>query len=167
MDLKKRKKIRLENYDYSQNGAYFVTVCTAGKKALFWKNVGADIIRPRPNEQSAGNAPLSEYGEIAETAIRNISEHYPFVTVDKYCIMPNHVHMIVFIAASRDGRIISAPTLSTVIGQMKRWASKEAEAPLWQKSFYDEIIRNEKACGEIRKYVCENPSRWEEDEYFV
>ena len=75
--------------------------------------------------------------------------------------------MIVFIAASRDGRIISAPTLSTVIGQMKRWASKEAEAPLWQKSFYDEIIRNEKACGEICKYICENPSRWEEDEYFV
>ena len=103
MDLPKRKKIRLEGYDYSSCGAYFVTICVTDKNASLW-NVGAGIIRPH-------EPPLSQYGKIVETAINQIPNHYENVIVDKYCIMPDHVHMIVFIMSDEIGRIISATTL--------------------------------------------------------
>ncbi len=110
--------------------------------------------------------PLSEYGKIVEEAINSIPNHYPNVEVNKYCVMPDHIHMIVLISPDGDGRIISAPTtkpLSTVVGQMKRWVSKQVGLPLWQKSFYDRIIRNEKEYGEIWRYIHENPPKWRED----
>ena len=91
---------------------------------------------------------------------------YAGVFVDRYCIMPNHVHLIIGITSKENGRMISAPTLSRIIGQMKRFASKKCEKSIWQKSFYDEIIRNRAAYDEISKYVFENPMKWEEDELF-
>lgn len=134
-EFPKRKNIRLKDFDYSQNGCYFVTICTKDRKNLFWESVGADIIRPN----------LSEYGKIANTAINAISLHYPNMKIDEYVIMPDHVHMILIISNDENGRIISAPTkpLATVIGQMKRWVSKEIGFSVWQKSFYEHIIRDE------------------------
>ena len=90
-----RKRIRLEEYDYSEHGAYFVTLCTNDRKQLFW-DVGADIIRP-PKPK------LSEIGKIVDRAICQISEHYSNVYVDKYCIMPEHIHMIVCIEKKETG----------------------------------------------------------------
>ncbi|MEG1639571.1 MAG: transposase [Ruthenibacterium sp.] len=150
MDLPKRKKTRLEGYDYSSCGAYFVTICVADSNALLRKNVGADIIRPP-------EPPLSQYGRIVETSITQISSHYENVLVDKYCIMPDHVHMIVFIMPDKNGRILSAPTLSQVIGSMKRWVTKQIGFSIWQKSFNDRIIRNEKGYQEVWQYIEENP----------
>ncbi|MEG1270291.1 MAG: transposase, partial [Ruthenibacterium sp.] len=86
-----------------------------------------------------------------------ISSHYENVLVDKYCIMPDHVHMIVFIMPDKNGRIISAPTLSQVIGSMKRWVTKQIGFSVWQKSFNDRIIRNEKGYQEVWQYIEENP----------
>ena len=115
---------------------------------MLWEGVGADSIRPFV---------LSKYGRVAEEAILLLSEHYECVTVDKYCIMPDHIHMIVFIHKLVDGRMISAPTLSTVVGQLKRWVSKQIGFSMWQKSFYDRIIRNEDEYKQIWKYIDENP----------
>lgn len=154
MELPKRKKIRLEGYDYTSCGAYFVTICVADRNALMW-NVGADIIRP--NEP-----PLSQYGEIVKIAIDAIPTHYDNVVVDKYCIMPDHVHIILFFMPDENGRIISAPTLSVIIGSMKRWVSRQIGIPIWQKSFNDRIIRNEQGYREIWKYIETNPEKWEE-----
>lgn len=122
MDLPKRKKIRLEGYDYSSCGAYFVTICVTNKNALL-RNVGADTIRPQPS--------LSQYGKIVETAINQIPNHYENVIIAKYCFMSDHVHMIVSIMPNKDGRRTSAPTLPTIIGSMKQWTAKNIGFQIW------------------------------------
>lgn len=91
MELPKRKKIRLEGFDYSSYGAYFVTLCINNKNKILWRNVGANCVRP--HEQP----PLSDIGTIINSEIQKLNTVYPNVTVDKYCIMPNHIHMIIFI----------------------------------------------------------------------
>ena len=147
-EFPKRKNIRLKNFDYSQNGCYFVTICTKDRKNLFWESVGADIIRPN----------LSEYGKIADRAINAIALHYPNTKIGEYVIMPDHIHMILIISNDEGGRMISAPTksLSTVIGQMKRWVSKEIGFPVWQKSYYEHVIRNEQDYISKAEYIQNN-----------
>ncbi len=90
-ELPTRKPIRICGYDYSTPGAYFITVCVADRKPILW-NVGAAICRPN----------LSKIGTVAETAILQISEHYPMISVDQYCIMPDHIHMILSINTDED-----------------------------------------------------------------
>ena len=154
--LPNRKRIRLEGYDYSENGAYFITVCTKDRRKLFW-DVGADIIRKQ-------NPPLSELGKLVDFSINEISKHYNGVVVDKYCIMPEHIHMILMIGTEENGRMISAPTVSTVVGHMKRWVSMQVGRSIWQKSFVDRIIRDEQMYLGIWKYIDENPLNPEEEE---
>ena len=151
--LPKRKPIRIEDYDYSTPGAYFITLCTANREKIFWNGVGADIIRPE-------NVPLSAAGKIAEQSILQIAEHYENVAVDKYCIMPDHIHLILRIESDMDGRMVSAPTVSTVIGSMKRWVSRQAGRPIRQKSFYDHGIRNQQDYNEIWEYIENNPLKY-------
>ncbi|MDD6644336.1 MAG: transposase [Firmicutes bacterium] len=111
------------------------------------------------DEEFVLHLPLSEYGRITEQGILNIPQCYPSVTVEKYCIMPNHIHMI--LSFSRDcGRIISAPTLSRVVGQMKRWVSKQIGVGIWQKSYYERVIRNGTEYEEIWRYIQENPLKY-------
>ena len=156
-DLPKRKSIRIENYDYSVPGAYFITVCTANREKIFWNAVGADIIRPQ-------NVPLSPVGIIAEQGILQIADHYENVTIDKYCIMPDHIHFILHMKPTLDGRIISAPTVSTVVGSMKRWVSRQVGHPIWQKSYYDHGIRNQHDYTEILEYIENNPMKYARNE---
>ena len=148
-----RKQIRIKNYDYSTPGAYFITVCTANREKIFWNGVGADSIRP-------GKLPLSSSGKIAEQAVLQIASHYENIVVDKYCIMPDHIHLILRIESNISGRIISAPTISTVVGSMKRWVSKQIGKPIWQKSFYEHGIRNQQDYDEIWTYIDNNPLKY-------
>ena len=156
--LTKRKQNRIEHYDYATPGAYFVTVCTAGRVRLFWDgsapppdtHVGADIIRPQ-------KLPLSPAGRIVEQGILQIPPHYNNISVDKYCVMPDHIHLLLRIMTDPDGRMVSAPTLSTVVGSMKRWVSKQIGRPIWQKSFYDHAIRNQQDYDEVWTYIENNP----------
>ena len=148
-----RKQIRITDYDYSTPGAYFITVCTANRENLFWHGVGADIIRPQ-------NVPLSAIGKLAEQGIIQIAEHYKNVVIDKYCIMPDHIHLILRIESDINGRMISAPTVSTMVGSMKRWVSRQAGKPIWQRSFYDHGIRNQQDYNEIWKYIENNPLKY-------
>ena len=148
-----RKQIRLKNYDYSTPGAYYITVCTANREKIFWNGVGADSIRP-------GKLPLSSSGKIAEQAVLQIASHYENIVVDKYCIMPDHIHLILRIESNISGRIISAPTISTVVGSMKRWVSKQIGKPIWQKSFYEHGIRNQRDYDEIWTYIDNNPLKY-------
>ena len=164
--MDKRKQNRLPEFDYSQNGAYFITICTRGKQKIFWiddksqNSVGADIIRPHDK--------LNDLGLIVECAIEQITEYYPNTMIDKYVIMPNHVHILMRIENDEfNGRIISAPTISIIIGQMKRWVSKQIAYPIWQKSFHDHVIRNEADYQRIRQYIDTNPVKWELDCYYT
>ena len=130
-------------------------------------NVGADIIRPPSNRHF--NNDLSKHGKIVDTAINSIPKYYPFVSVEIYAIMPDHIHLILKISHENanknhtvnNGRIISAPTVNTIIGQMKRWVSKEIGVPIWQKSFYDRILRNEDEYLQAAEYIFNNPMKWE------
>ena len=152
-DLSKRKSIRITDYDYSTPGAYFITVCTANREKIFWEVVGADNIRPQ-------DVTLSAAGRITEQGILQMAEHYENVVVDKYCIMPDHIHLILRIESDIDGRMVSAPTVSTVIGSMKRWVSRQIGRPIWQKSFYDHGIRNQQDYNEIWEYIENNPLKY-------
>ena len=160
MDLPQRKQLRLPDYDYSAPGAYFVTICTRDRRCILSDvTVGAAISRP-PEVR------LTRYGEIVDLAIRNIPSVYPSVSVDHYVIMPNHIHLILQIHCVEDGRMISAPTISTVVGQMKRWISRQAGTALWQKSYHEHVIRNENDYRDIWEYIENNPIRWAEDRYY-
>ena len=147
-ELPKRKPIRIENYDYSTPGAYFITVCVNDRKPILW-NVGAATYRPN----------LSKIGAVVETAILQIPEHYPAVSVNKYCVMPDHIHMILSINADEDGRQIAAPTVSTVVGHMKRWVSMQIGHSIWQKSFIDRVIRNDQGYRAVWEYIENNPMK--------
>ena len=165
MERPERKPNRLAGYDYASHGAYFVTICTDKKRPIFWdkedRHVGAASSRPQES------LPFSQYGRLVEQAIQAIPNHYPGVFVDAYVVMPNHVHAIIRIERTDGGgRMISAPTLSTVVGQMKRWVSKQIGQPIWQRSFYDHIIRNEKEYLDDWNYIQENPAKWQEDDLF-
>ena len=96
MEQPKRKTIRLRDYDYSNAGVYFITVCVKDRKALLWNNVGASIARPQ-------DVNLSAYGKIVDDAIRQIPIHYPDVNVDNYVVMPNHIHLLLSIEGDING----------------------------------------------------------------
>ena len=166
IELPKRKRNRLKDYDYSSNGAYFVTVCTKDRKNIFWdKNqpdfVGEDIILPSDSVR------LSLYGKIVEEAINAIPIHYSHIELLQYVIMPNHIHMILFIPYDR-GRIISSPTsILTIVGQMKRYVSKKVGTSIWQRSFHDHIIRDRDDYEKISRYIYENPITWQYDCFYI
>ena len=145
-NIPKRKHIRIENHDYSTPGAYFITVCANDRKPILW-NVGAATCRPN----------LSKIGSVVETAILQIPVHYPAISVDKYCVMPDHIHMILSINTDEDGRQIAAPTVSTVVGHMKRWVSMQIGYSIWQKSFIDRVIRNDRGYRAVWEYIENNP----------
>ena len=160
MELPKRKQNRLAEYDYSTPNAYFITVCTKNRKNLFWMDVGAAIGRPE-------NIPLTNLGMIVQQVIRDIPGYYPTITVDHAVIMPNHIHLLLQINTDIDGRPMAAPTISTVINQTKGVISKKAGFPVWQKGFYDHVIRGERDYMDVWNYIEGNPGRWTEDKLFI
>jgi len=160
IDRPQRKKNRLENYDYSSCGAYFITICTLERRNCFWKNVGAIIDRPQDVE-------LSQYGKMVDNAIQNIPSAYSALSLEGYIIMPNHIHLLVRVCADEYGRPLVAPTMSRVVKQLKGVVSKQAGISIWQKSFHDHIIRNREDYEEHLRYIYENPIRWYYDELYT
>ena len=163
----RRKKNRLENYDYSSCGGYFVTICTSERQNFFWANVGATIGRPQDTEiviDHPQDVVLSEYGKIVEQAIKNIEAVYPAVTIDEYVVMPDHVHILLVIHADESGRPLVAPTLSRLVQQLKGHVTKQIGFSIWQKLYYDHVIRNRQDYEEHVKYIYENPMRWYYDD---
>jgi len=160
-NLPKRENIRLSGYDYSQNGAYFVTICTRDKAHLLGNIAG--ITKGRPH------IALSQFGQIAERYIRNIDAVYLSVSVPTYCVMPNHIHMIVLIDGCENGSPRAATptvTLPKIINSLKLLATKEAGRPLWQRGYYEHIIRDEQDYLDIWKYIDNNAAVWAEDQYY-
>lgn len=154
MDLPKRKNIRLNDYNYSSNGAYFITICTKNKENLLWKNVGANCVRP------LDQLPLSKIGIVIENEIYKLNTVYENIKVDKYQIMPNHIHLIIFIYEDSNGRTQFAPTISRIIKQFKGSITKQIGFSIWQKSFYDRAIRNEKEYQSVWNYIHNNPLKY-------
>ena len=183
-DIHHRRSIRLNNYDYSQPGAYFVTVCTHNRQSLFG--------HIRENSRF-----LNEAGNMIDRWWRELSNKYPMIETDAYTIMPNHFHGIVAIIAAtapcvcpdESGPDIAwaaprgrpgqphrvAPTLGDMIDWFKTMTTndyirgvKQCRWPpfpgkLWQRNFYEHIIRDEQDLNSIREYVINNPAGWDKD----
>lgn len=157
VQLPQRKSNRLKHYDYSQNGAYFITVCVKDRQELLGKVVEGD-------DPSAPYVLLSEYGMVADKYIRGIRG------IDQYVIMPNHIHMIILIDTQENGTMwASSPTQSVpqLIKSLKTLISKEIGCSIFQRSYYDHIIRSEQDYEQICQYIDTNPLRWTEDEYYT
>ncbi len=154
--LPKRKQIRIENYDYATPGAYFITICTANRQKIFWAHRRGELCSP-------DNVWLSDIGVVVDKEIQKISTVYETVDVDKYCIMPDHIHLLLVIKAGTDGRTQFAPTISRVVKQFKGALTKQIGRPIWQKSFYEHGIRNQQDYDEIWEYIENNPLKYRQE----
>lgn len=157
MDLPVRKHPRLKEYDYSQNGCYFVTICVKNKKPLLgYVNVGRDDHIPPQMK-------LSAIGKVADKYIHGIETTYNNIFVENYVIMPNHIHLLLLFYSSPcddGGMRASRPTLHTVVRSFKTMVTKEIGYSIWQSSYYDRVIQEEKGYLEAWRYIDENPHKW-------
>jgi REP element-mobilizing transposase RayT len=144
----KRKHPRMKHYDYATPGYYFVTICTHDKMCLFGK----------PQQ-------LNSIGQKAKDALEEIPVHFLGVSIDKYVVMPNHIHAIIILT----GHTVD---LSTIVGSYKAFVSKEVhksfpDITVWQASFHDHVIRDQKGYEHIWTYIDTNPQQWENDCFYV
>ena len=163
-----RKNLRLREFDYNTPGAYFITFCTHNRSNILSRIVGA--IHESPVSQ------LTTCGVIVDAVIQSIPEHL-HVTIDRYVIMPNHVHLIVVIAESdvlraiRESPLQGRSIVSKAVGYIKMNASKAirqqyGDVTVWQRGYHDHVIRNQDDYEMIAKYIHENPLRWELDKFY-
>ena len=141
-NLSKRKPVRIADYDYSTPWGYFIAVCTANREKIFWSDRRGEL-------RSPANVLLSNIGMIVDNEIQKLNTVYDSVRIDKYCIMPDHIHIILTIDTGENGRTQFAPTISRVMKQFKGSITKQVGRPIWQKSFYDHGIRNQQDYNEI------------------
>jgi putative transposase len=169
-DRHHRRSIRLPYYDYSQSGYYCVTICTQDRELLFGEIIDAEMR-------------LNRLGRMILKCWLAIPVHYPNVELDYYVIMPNHFHGIIHITDSRCQRIqmcrggvtpplhkLNAPTLGDIIGYFKYRSTKQinqlSNSPgrrIWQRSYYEHVIRDETELNAKREYIVNNPLKWELD----
>ena len=156
MELPQRKNIRLQAFDYTTPAAYFVTVCTLGRRKILSSiRRGDPCGRPQPW--------LTEYGRIVEQCKEEAASLYA-VSFDSYIIMPDHIHFICRWDEKRATARV-APTLGLVVGALKSSAANQCrrvglEGKLWQRGYYEHVIRNEQDYRETREYIEGNPARW-------
>jgi putative transposase len=157
-----RRSIRLRDYDYAQTGAYFVTVCTEGRQCLF-------------GQVEDGTVRLNGWGRIVHETWSDLPNHYPHVELDAFVIMPNHVHMVVVLADPVGAGFKPAPTkrhgLPEIMRAFKTFSSRRINerratpgASLWQRNYYEHIIRNAESLNRIRQYIADNPASWAFDQ---
>ena len=158
-----RKRNRLRDYDYSNQGAYFITICTANRSKLFWKNVKyIDKAISPADKFDAVDIVLSEAGKVVDEEIKNISKIYKCVEIKKYCIMPDHLHLIISLH-NTDGE--ETPSIPRIIQQFKGTVTKKLETSIWQKSYYDRILRDDEDFQNHWMYVEMNTRKWAWDEH--
>ncbi len=173
--LHRRRSIRLAGYDYTQNGAYFVTICTYQRRCLFGEIVGEEMQR-------------NWCGEIAAACWQAIPNHFAAVKLDAFVVMPNHVHGIILIdtpdstmeSAQGDGvgaqhaaplrthpHVVQSGSLSAIVRSYKSAVANQINAchqtpgkRIWQRNYYEHIVRNDRALNAIREYILFNPAHW-------
>jgi REP element-mobilizing transposase RayT len=168
-----RRSLRLKGYDYTQAGAYFVTICTQNRTCLF-------------GEVEDGAMRLNSAGELAVTVWNGMLERFPEIELDMFVVMPNHMHGIIVLSdcnsrgrdvADARGRAATraAPTVGDIVGafkslftlrfvegvKSKRWPAFNRR--VWQRNYCEHVIRDERDLARVRRYIDENPPRWEFD----
>jgi REP element-mobilizing transposase RayT len=158
-DVPFRKQMRLKGCDYSQTGYYYVTICTINRSEILGQIVGGDA-------HIAPSILLTEYGKITKKYIENINISYAAVYVEKYVIMPNHIHMIT--ALANGAMWASPPTgikIPRIVRSLKTLVTKECGNSLFQESYFDHIIRDETDYLTKWNYIDTNIARWADDKY--
>jgi REP element-mobilizing transposase RayT len=184
--LHHRRSIRLRDYDYSYEGAYYITICAVGRRCLFGQ------VSPTESELfsdvDSSTVILNNFGLVTRQCWEAIPAHFADIELDAFVIMPNHLHGIVVLPSdphepvgARHASPLSGPanppdrisrtTIGTIVGSFKSAASKrinelrgtKAEA-VWQRNYYERIIRDEKELDSIREYIYYNPMKWASDE---
>lgn len=154
MDLPKRKKNRLKNYDYSSEGFYYVTICTANRKKIFSEIVGQGL--------APAEIKLTGIGKIVKEQLFDLEKRYNNIKIEKHVVMPDHIHFILRI--KNPAGASPRPTLSDIICTYKSIAKKEInkiyKQDVWQKGFYDHIIRDQNDYNKIWEYINNNPQKW-------
>jgi putative transposase len=168
-DKHQRSSARLKTFDYTSNAAYFVTVCTFSREHLFGQIVDAEM-------------QLNDVGRIVWECWNVIPEHFPHVELDAFIAMPDHVHGIVLISQPSETNVRTSPlrpdtalerpngpkkrSLGSIVGSFKSAASKRINesrglpgTPVWQRSYWDRVIRDDRELEETRSYILENPVR--------
>ena len=153
--LPQRKHPRLKNYDYAQTGCYHITICTKNHKPIL------STILPPQNPTARAQVHLRPPGAIANKYIYNIPSVYTGVRLDKYVIMPNHIHLLLFLEPE------ASVSISTIVRSLKRMTCKEFGSSFWQDSFYDVVIRNDTMYRCEWEYIDENPDKWAEDQLYT
>ncbi len=189
-----RRSIRLPNYDYSQSGLYFITICTHNRECLFGDVVDGKMI-------------LNEFGNVAQQCWLEIPQHFEHVELDAFVVMPNHVHGIIVIkndGTQNAGAIQNVGennnvgarhhnvgarhavplqfeqfgkpvpgSIPTIIRSYKSAVSKQINQirqtrgiPVWQRNYYEHIVRDEMDLHRIRQYIMDNPKNWGMDENY-
>ncbi|MGI6604111.1 MAG: transposase [bacterium] len=176
---RRRRSIRLKGYNYSQPGAYFITICTHDRECLFGAIFG-------------GEMQLNDWGVITERCWTEIPSHFPNVALDAFVVMPNHVHGIIVIrkrnapvgarhavplqstgifqtCIEQFGRPVSG-SIPTIIRSFKAAVTRQINelrgtpgVPIWQRNYYEHVIRDEESLDRIREYVAGNPAQWDQD----
>ncbi len=163
MDFPNRRHIRLQDYDYSSPGAYFVTICTQARRCILSQiAVGEGLAPPETR--------LTAIGKCVEEQLLDLPRRFSSVGIDKYVIMPNHIHLIVSIQEAAGGASPS-PTLFDVVRVLKSMTTRLSRAYLgddllWQRSYHEHVIRGEADYREIWSYIDTNPAKWAEDRYY-
>lgn len=170
--LPQRKNLRLKHYDYSQTGYYFVTICTEGKKHLWGSIIDGDL-------------KLNDAGNMVEKWYLELKNKYKNIELNEHIIMPNHVHFIIAIVGDdlrvtpqSSGTHAGVP-LQSIIQWFKTMTTNEYikgvknreyppfEKQIWQRNYFEHIIRNDKELHEIREYIVNNPAKWDLDKYYM
>ena len=161
--LPERKHPRLKNYDYSTDGAYFVTICTQNRRCILSDVVGRGL--------APAETVYTQYGEIAHRQLLLLEQRYDFLKISEYIIMPNHIH-IIFVLENKTAGASPRPTIMDIVCAYKSLTTRECktrgfQGRLFQTSFYEHIIRSEKDYQECAKYIDENPTDWKLDELYT
>lgn len=176
---------RLKGYDYGSHGLYFVTICTKEKTHYFGNIVESDDY-PSPTTETHNHTSTethnraslreTEIGKIARKFWQQIPQHFPFIELDEFVIMPNHVHGILFINKPEEvtwtpnGFGSQSRNLASIIrafkASVKRFANQNNIEFEWQSRYHDRIIRSYTELDNIREYIINNPIKWSTDEYY-
>lgn len=170
----RRKSLRLKDFDYSQPGAYFVTIVAHQRECLFAKIPWQDVA-----EMDTFTAiKLTAFGEAVLFTWGDLVNHVRGIELGPFVVMPNHVHGIIYIIETEDGvgaGSVPAPglrkvTLPEIVRQVKTHSGRRINAlrgtpgaPVWQRNYYEHVIRNQKELQRIADYIMDNPRRWMED----
>ena len=169
----RRRSLRLKDYDYSLEGAYFITICTHNRQCFWGKVVDNEIH-------------LHDWGRVVESEWWQTTILRPYVMLDAYVVMPNHFHAIFFLdnqeratqrvapTGEKSGAGLKPASVGSIVGQFKSQVTKRIIAlwgpqkgPIWQRNYYEHVVRDEDDLNRIREYIQNNPIGWLEDEYYA